>query len=105
MSSSPLVIYLQGPEWDISVKDKLEDALAPALDHPDVVLDLSAVTFMDSTCLGKLVHMYKERVNKHGFRPARLVIKSPNIQRLFRMVEFDKLWPMFGTLEEALAPD
>jgi anti-anti-sigma factor len=105
MSNSTLVIELESPEWDISLKDELELALAPALKHPRVVIDLSAVTYMDSTCLGKLAVINQKRVLKHGFAHARLVITSPNIEKLFRTVKFDKIWPIFGSLDEAIGAD
>ncbi len=105
MSNSTLVIELESPEWDISLKDELELALAPALEHPRVVTDLSAVTYMDSTCLGKLAVMDQKRVLKHGFTHARLVITSPNIEKLFRTVRFDKIWPRFGSLDEAIGTE
>lgn len=40
--------------------------------RPNVVIDMTAVQFMDSSCLRKLVHMYQERATGHGFSPARL---------------------------------
>jgi hypothetical protein len=29
----------------------------------------------------------------------------PAVRRLFKLVGFDKVWPIFGTLDEALAGD
>lgn len=103
MISSPLIVHLRDAEWDISSKDALRDVLAPALEHPSVILDMTAVTFIDSTCLGELVRMYKTRTKEHGFEPARLAIASPRVRHLFGIVEFDRLWPIFETLEEAIA--
>jgi anti-anti-sigma regulatory factor len=66
---------------------------------------MSAVTFMDATCLGKLANMQRERLGKTGFKPATVVVAYPAVRRLFKLVGFDKAWPIFGTLDEALADD
>ncbi|MGA8535253.1 MAG: STAS domain-containing protein [Candidatus Tumulicola sp.] len=101
--AQPLVIRLEEPEWDVSTCERLEQRLAPAIDHADVVvLEMSAVRFMDSTCLGKLVRMYRLRVTGRMFEPTRLVVASPQIRHLFALVKFDELFPIFDTLDEAL---
>jgi len=97
----PLILTLEAPEWDIDSSDALAALLAPATDCADVVVDLSAVSYIDSTCLGKLVGMRVKRSAK-GFEPARLVVTSPRVRRLFSIVHFDKIWPIFETLDEAL---
>jgi anti-anti-sigma factor len=98
----PLVITLREPEWDLTACDELEKHLAPAFSHPNVVIDMSAVTFIDSSCLRTLALMRQKRVTEGGFGPVRLVIEDSNIRRLFSVVGFDKLWPIFETLKEAL---
>jgi anti-anti-sigma factor len=99
----PLVIRLQEPEWDLTTCDKLEEQLTPTLDWPNVIIDMSAVKFLDSSCLRKFFKMYQERVTTRGFEPARLVVNASNIRRLLAIVGFDELWPIFETREEALA--
>jgi anti-anti-sigma factor len=96
-----LVISLIDEEWDLTNCERLEELLVPALDHPNVVIDMTAVQFMDSSCLHKLVHMYQERVTRGGLSPARFVIPSSNIRRLFAIVNLDQLWAIFETLDEA----
>jgi anti-anti-sigma factor len=96
-----LIIRLAGEEWDLSTCEELEELLAPGMEHPTVVIDMTAVRYMDSSSLRKLVQMYQKRVNRAGFSCARLVISSPNIRRLFAIVNLDEIWPIFETLEEA----
>ena len=101
----PLVIRLKDSEWDLSARKKLQFLLAAATDRPRVFIDMSAVTFMDATCLGKLASMQGERFRNGGLRPAALIVAYPHVRRLFTLVGFDKVWPIFGTLDEALADD
>jgi anti-anti-sigma factor len=101
----PLVIRLEDAEWDLSACSKLQFLLAAATDRPRVFIDMSQVTFMDATCLGKLASMQGERLRKGGLRPATLIITYAHVRRLFTLVGFDKVWPIFGTLEEALSGD
>jgi anti-anti-sigma factor len=101
-SSSPVLVRLESSDWDIASRDKLAKILEPAAAYPNVILDLSAVRFMDSTCLGRLAHMEQER-QRAGLASARLVIASENIRRLFKVVAFDRIWPIFNSVDEALS--
>jgi anti-anti-sigma factor len=102
----PLIIRLREEEWDLAVCEHLEQLLVPALEHPNVIIDMTAVRFLDSSCLHKLVHMYGERVTRRGFSPARLVVTSPNVRKLFAILNLDQVWRIFGTVDEALqSPD
>jgi anti-anti-sigma factor len=98
MAAHPLVIVIQTAELDLANQDEYLAALAPALETRDVIVDLSGVTFMDSTCLGKRVAMRKERKARE-FPPA-VIAASERVRRLLHIVAFDKLWPVFDSLEE-----
>jgi anti-anti-sigma regulatory factor len=83
----PLIIRLEKPEWDLNDRQDLIRLIEPALTHPDVILDISAVTYLDSTALRQFSTM----------------IPSPHVRRIFEIVHFDAIWPIFNTLEAALA--
>lgn len=97
----PFVLSLEETEWDLASRDRLAKVLEPTYRHRHVVVDLRAVEYIDSTCLGKLIRMRNERATR-GFEPERLVLGSPRLRRLFGIVSFDAIWPLFYTLEEAL---
>jgi anti-anti-sigma factor len=101
----PLVIRLKDAEWDLAARQKLQFLLAAGTDRPRVVIDMSAVTFMDATCLGKIAGMQADRFRKGGLSPAILIVAYPHIRRLLALVGFDKVWPVFRTLDEALSVD
>jgi anti-anti-sigma factor len=97
----PLIITIKREELDVWACEELEAALEPSYEHPDVIIDLSAVRYIDSSCLGKLANKRRVRMSK-GFAPARIVVSSVNIRRIFNVVGFHEVWPMFDTLDEAL---
>ncbi len=98
----PMVLNFEEREWDLSSRDDLAKLLKPTYTHPSVILDLTPVTFMDGSCLRQLLIMRTERAAR-GFSPAHLVVACPHILRVFKIVEFDKIWPLYDTLERALA--
>ena len=98
---TPLIVYLSQPEYDVALCDDLAKELEPSYTAQSVVIDMSGVNYIDSTCLGKLVRMHKER-EKRGFAAARFVLPSQHIRRLFGLVHFDSLWPLYDSLEDAL---
>lgn len=99
----PLVIRLKDAEWDLAARQKLQFLLAAGTDRPRVVIDMSAVTFMDATCLGKIAGMQADRFRNGGLSPASLIVAYPHVRRLLALVGFDKVWPVFRTLDEALS--
>jgi anti-anti-sigma factor len=76
-----LVLVVEG-ELDITTSHLLDDALAQALatDASGVVIDLLAVSFIDSTGLHVLIRHAEE-----GHGRLRLTKGSPQAQRLFEL--------------------
>ena len=65
-----------------------------------LVLDMSALTFMDSSGLGSLVSVLK-MIGKRGD----MYLAGPQepIQSLFRLTRMDKVFRSFSTVDEAVA--
>lgn len=100
----PAIVRLEG-DWDIYRRDELHDRVAALYDKPKAIVDLSGVHYIDSTALSEFVRMRKTR-KAAGFPPARFVVTSPNVRKLFAMTGLDQVWPMFESLDDALAaPD
>ena len=56
-------------ELDITARDDVHTAIRAALDAGDVVVDLGAVTFIDSEALGALIDGYNDaRSRSAGYR-------------------------------------
>jgi anti-sigma B factor antagonist len=95
------VVEVDG-EIDVSSADALRDQLSGLLerDRTDLVIDLRAVTFMDSTGLGVLVGTLK-RVRLAGGQ-LQLVIDSERLLKVFRITALLQVFTVHDTLEAAL---
>lgn len=102
--SNPIVVRLEDREWDLASADVLAKILESTYDHPEVVLDLSAVEYIDSSCLGKFARMRGERSTR-GFHPGRIVVTSPQVRRIFHIVQYDVLFSIYDSVEAAIADE
>jgi anti-sigma B factor antagonist len=89
-------------ELDLASAPSLKWALTDILDagNDQVVVDLSNVTFIDSTALGVLVGIRK------NLRPgARLAIAcmQPDVVNIFELTGLDATFDLFSTFDDALA--
>jgi anti-sigma B factor antagonist len=94
----------------LSVEGELDLASAPSLKwaltdilaagHDQVVVDLSLVTFIDSTALGVLVG-----VRKNLSPGAKLAIACthPDVLNIFELTGLDATFDIFSTFDDALA--
>nr|WP_046529076.1 STAS domain-containing protein [Cellulomonas sp. FA1] len=96
------VVHVAG-EIDVSSADRLRERVAAlvAEQRTDLVIDLTEVTFMDSTGLGLLVGTLK-RVRTAGGRLV-LVVDSERLLKVFRITGLVQVFTIRETLAEALA--
>lgn len=89
-------------ELDLATAPDLKWALADALDHGarTFVIDLTGVTFIDSTALGVLVGF--RRNLKIGMRMG-VACSDPDVLAIFELTGLDSVFEMFSTPDEALA--
>ncbi|MFF7157661.1 anti-sigma factor antagonist [Streptomyces sp. NPDC008139] len=99
-AGTALVLALRG-ELDLETLDPLRAALAAARrdDAPRVVLDLSQVTFCDSSTVNELLRADVD------LGPGRLWIAAPSpfVARLFGLVGLPMVLAVRDSVEEALA--
>lgn len=82
----PRAFRLTG-EMDLASKEAFNDALVLEIDQDgDLTLDLSALTFIDSTGVQALIHT-AENLHERG----RLILRSPgkNVLRVFDLMRMD----------------
>ena len=72
------------------LRERLDEQISAGRRH--LVVDLQGVTFMDSTGLGVLVGRLK------------LVCTSERILKVFAITGLDKVFQIFDSIDEALAP-
>ena len=97
------VIRIRG-DLDLLAVERLRDALLDATSRDDprqVVVDLTGVTFIDSTGLGVLVGA-RTRLLDRGV-PLRLVVDAEQLLRTLRISSLARLFTVHRTLDEAVA--
>lgn len=99
----PLIVTLSG-EYDVARQRELRRSLEPVYEHPSLVLDLTGIEYVDSTCLCEFMRMRQARAAA-GIRPACFVVDERRFGRLFRFLGLDEVFPVVHSLEEAFASD
>jgi anti-sigma B factor antagonist len=99
-SSDTSVLSVEG-ELDLSSAPELKWALAEVQSSGPrhVVVDLSRVSFIDSTALGVLVGA--QRSLRPGVRLA-IACTEENVMRIFELTGLDGMFEIVSTLEDAL---
>ncbi|WP_304412689.1 STAS domain-containing protein [Cellulomonas sp. URHD0024] len=98
---SRTVVEVAG-EIDVSSADALRDEISNVLERErfDLVIDLRAVQFMDSTGLGVLVGTLKKVRSQGG--TLQLVIDSERLLKVLRLTALLQVFTVHDTLEAAL---
>ena len=88
-------------EVDLATAPRLREALTGLVadGHTQVVVDLTATEFLDSTGLGALITGLKRVRAKGG--DLRIVCTSPRVCKVFEITSIDKVIPMYESLDEA----
>jgi anti-sigma B factor antagonist len=96
------IVHVDG-ELDVYTAPRLKEALDEGVGrgHKVLVVDLTRVGFLDSTALGVLVGALRSIRSEN--RDMRLVLDHPHVAKMFRITGFDGMFPIFGTVAEALA--
>jgi anti-sigma B factor antagonist len=92
-------------ELDVTTAEQLRTVLlhSTARGHAIIVVDMTRTRFCDSAGLTVLVRAHKRAVAEGG--ELRLVIPSGGtVSRIFAITSLDMVIPLFGCLDEALAP-
>jgi anti-sigma B factor antagonist len=96
------VLTLQG-EIDVYTAPRLRQAIIDLVEggERNIVVDMEKVDFLDSTGLGVLVGGLKRVKTREG--NLSLVASQEKILKIFEITGLDKVFPIAGTVEEALA--
>jgi anti-anti-sigma factor len=86
-------------EYDLSVKPKLGAELDTVRDEPTIILDLTTVTYIDSTCLSELLRLQTYRAKKN-FGKLPVVGIASSVKRMFMILHLDAVFQLVGTLDE-----
>jgi anti-sigma B factor antagonist len=95
------VLSVQG-EVDVSTAPELRERLLALAENDETVavVDLSAVSFVDSTALGVLVSGVKRLRSAGG--DLRLVVTEPRIAKVFEITGLTDVFKIYATADEAV---
>jgi len=98
------VVFSAYGELDLHVTPELQERFDTAIEGGagQIVLDLSAVTFIDSMALGVLLGTVNRLRRRGG--ALRIVVPSPELRRIFEISLLDRIFTLDWTREEALQP-
>ena len=96
------VVRVCEPRIDAAVAIRFKDAMREATGNgaPHVVLDLSAVDFVDSSGLGAIVAAMKQLGSTRRLDLAGL---TPTVERVFRLTRMDSVFTIHDSLADAKA--
>ncbi|HKU66485.1 MAG TPA: hypothetical protein VJP85_01800 [Candidatus Baltobacteraceae bacterium] len=66
------------------------------------MIDLTGIDTIDPALFTQLAQLRRHR-HSQGLLRGRLVVDSRNVRNALSAVGFERLWPIFSTLEEAIA--
>ncbi|MDQ1513153.1 MAG: anti-sigma factor antagonist [Microbacteriaceae bacterium] len=82
------------------MRERVRDLVAEG--HIRVVIDLAAVSFLDSSGLGALVGGLKSTRQAGG--DLRIAAPSEQVRMVLRLTNMDRILPPYGRAEEAFRP-
>lgn len=100
-SPAKLVVMVFSGEYDLSSKEELRAAFTSLSCEPYVVLDFSAVTYMDSTVITELLRMHHLRL-ANGFDRATVVAHNRHLIKLVDVLQLGSIFRVVETLDEAV---
>ena len=84
-------------ELDAHTCPQFQRVAEEAAASPRVVVDLSDVTFMDSTALSVLLVLQRRRT-----RPLEVIVTRPTLRKLLVITGLDSVFTLHASLDEAL---
>lgn len=99
MGDDAFIVALDG-HLDVYRAAEVRRLLQDAAPQHRLVVDLSEVRTISAAILTELVRCYKQRMAR-GLEPARLVVQSSAVRKIFEITNLSKLCPIFDTLEAA----
>jgi anti-anti-sigma factor len=88
-------------ELDAYVAPDLEEAFAQTARAPFIVVDLTRVSFMDSTALGIVTRAIRDHDEQRG-AATRVVLPRSSARRIFEITTLDQMLPVSQSLEDAV---
>ncbi len=98
---SDVIVMVFTGEYDLTCRDQLRAVLDSLSEAASIVLDLSDVTYIDSTVINELVRLHNAR-SARGLERATCVMHNGNLLRLFEILRLGEIFHVVETLDEAV---
>lgn len=95
-------IFAFGREERVPSTGDLHEQFLELYDHPQIILDLRAIDLLGVAFLAELAQLRLHRRTR-GLLLGRLVVDSQRVRNALSAVGFERNWPIYRTIEEALA--
>lgn len=99
-----LVVRVSG-ELDLKTAGELKSAVDPVLERapeqPTVVLDLSGISFMDSSGMGAILGRYRT-VSQMGGKLGVCGL-TPQLRKLFELTGLMRIIPVYASVDDAIS--
>ena len=98
------VVHVFAGEYDLAHEVLLRAEFDTLSGVRNLILDMSAVTYLDSTCINQLLRLHNMRAAK-GYPPLTIVRSAFIVKRLFSILYMGTFCRLVDTLDEALPRD
>jgi anti-anti-sigma factor len=84
-----VTIVFEG-EYDLVAQRGVKEKLDPAIPEPDVVVDLTKVSYLDSACVAELL-LFSHARRKRGLPPETIVVVPGTVARVLEVTGVTKV--------------
>ena len=100
-ASGLMLVRLNDEHLDAGNVKEFKEAIDPLVtQHPRVVFDMSALTFVDSSGLGALIACLRQTQKQHG--DFKLCAMSQPVQSLFELMRMQRVFDIHSTRDDAV---
>jgi anti-anti-sigma regulatory factor len=89
--------------YDVTCKRQWSEELEGLCSEPNVIIDLSGVSYLDATCMTELLRMHQRR-RDNGFDRETIILGQAPVRRLFDLLKMDGVVRVVECLNDATGP-
>lgn len=89
--------------YDVTCKEQWSEELETLSTEPNVIIDLSDVSYLDATCLTEMLRMH-ERRRHNGFDRETIILGQPPVRTLFGLLNMEGVVRVVESLTDATDP-
>ena len=90
-------------EYDVTCKRQWSEELDRLCSEPNVIIDLSDVSYLDATCITEILRMHARRLDK-GYDRETVILGQPPVRRLFDLLKMHDVVRVVKCLDDATGP-